>query len=287
MQNGVILFMYLSQSINFPSTTNIDGSQSLSVSNRDKLGENIEIALLTTATGSIRRITALGNNPNISISSTPEDIWPVGGIYKFLSSGSPMEIFSDNSVDNLAGSGGRNVLINGLDENYSEIAQTINLSGTTPVSIPTNLMRINSALLMSAGSGEVNMGNIIIRDVANTITGAYIPAGAGITRQAIYTVPSGYTLVINSQIFGINRSTTTKDTIEIVTHIRSNNGFYREPLILAVDSRNAPYRHDGEPGITITQKNDFTLRCTYTDGPVNVTAGFLGVLVKNDVITRI
>lgn len=242
----------------------------------------LAIALRTTGTNDVRRITALGNNPDTDPTSVPEDIWPNGGVYQFQSNAVAMEVLSTSINDTSSGTGARTILVNGLDDNYDEISQIITLNGTTPVSIPINLKRINSSLIMSAGSGEVNGGDITIRVVSGAIVQALLPAGAGITRQAIYTVPNGYTLVVHSMVFTINRSTNTKDTIEIVTHVRSNQGFYREPLILGVDSRNSPYRHDGEPGITITEKNDFTLRCTYSENTnINITAGFLGILVRN------
>lgn len=248
----------------------------------ENLPRYLTLAVKGTSTSPIRRITALGNNPVISTATVPEDIWPLGGVYPFLSAASALEILSSSVNDTSAGTGARTVLINGLDGNYDEVAQTVTLNGTTPVSIPTALLRVNSAIIMTAGSTEINAGNITIRDTATTTARAYIQAGAGITRSSIYTVPNGYTLVVNSMVFTINRSANTNDAIEVVTHVRSSLGVYREPLILGIDIRTAPYRHDGEPGITVVQKSDFTLRVTFTQNPnVNVTAGWLGVLVKN------
>ncbi len=251
----------------------------------NKLPEYLAIALTTSGTSDVRRITALGNNPDTDTGSIPEDIWPLGGVYSFLSAATSMEIVSSVAADSSAGTGARTVLINGLDGNYDEVSQIITLNGTTPVAIPIDLLRINNALIMSAGSGEINAGNISIQTVSGALIKGYLSAGAGITRSAIYTVPNGYTLVIHSMVFSLNRSALTSDAVEVVTHIRSNNGFYREPLVLGIDVRTSPYRHDGEPGITVVQKNDFTLRCTYTqNNNANITAAFLGILIKNTLI---
>lgn len=248
----------------------------------ENLPRYLTLAVKGTSTSPIRRITALGNNPSISPGTVPEDIWPLGGVYPFLSAASALEILSSDIDDTSAGTGARTVLINGLDGNYDEVSQTVTMNGTTPVSIPTPLLRVNTAIVMSAGTTEVNEGNITIRDTATTTARAYIQSGAGITRSSIYTVPNGYTLVVNSMVFTINRAANTNDAMEVVTHVRANTGVYREPLVLGIDVRSTPYRHDGEPGITIVQKSDFTLRINFTQNPnINVTAGWLGVLVKN------
>lgn len=248
----------------------------------ENLPRYLTLALKGTPTSPIRRITALGNNPDTDTTSTPEDIWPLGGVYPFLSVATALEILSDNANDTSAGTGARTITINGLDGNYDEVIQTVTLNGLTPVSIPTALLRVNNVILMSAGSTEVNQGNITVRDVATSVARAYVQAGAGISRSSIYTVPNGYTLIINSMVFTINRAANTNDAMEVVTHVRTNTGVYREPLILGVDVRNIPYRHDGEPGITVTQKSDFSLRVNFTqNNNINVTAGWLGILVKN------
>lgn len=255
---------------------------------QNKLPDYLAIALTTTGTSDVRRVTALGNNPDVDTSTTPEDIWPVGGLYSFLTVATALEILSDNVNDTAAGTGSRTVLINGLDGNYDEVSQTVTLNGTTPVSIPTPLLRVNSAIIMSAGSGETNIGNLSIRTVVGSLVKAYVPATSGITRAAIYTVPNGYTLVVHSMVFSLNRSALTSDAIEIATHFRTSTGVARHPLVLGIDVRTSPYRHDGEPGITVTQKTDFTLRCMYTQNSnANITAAFLGILVKNTLIPNL
>lgn len=248
----------------------------------ENLPRYLTLAVKTTSTSPIRRVAALGNNPDIDTGTVPEDIWPLGGVYSFLTVATALEILSSDVTDTAAGTGARTVLINGLDGNYDEVAQTVTMNGTTPVAIPTPLLRINSIIIMSAGSGEVNAGNISVRTVVGSLVKAYMPLGVGISRSAIYTVPNGYTLVVNSMVFSINRSAFTADSIEIVTHFRTNTGVYREPLTLGIDIRTSPYRHDGDPGIVVTQKTDFTLRCVYCqNNNANVTAAWLGILIKN------
>lgn len=157
------------------------------------------------------------------------------------------------------------------------------LSGTTPVAIPTQLYRVNSALIMSAGSGKTNAGLISIRDAGAGTTRAAIPAGIGISQQAVYTVPAGFTLSVNSHLACINRSTGVSRYATLSNFIQSPSGFYRMPLTFSVSDA-TPYRHDGEPGIIVPEKSDYALRAVAvsTDN-TDISAAFLGVLKSNTV----
>lgn len=229
------------------------------------------------------RVTALGNNPDVDTGTIPEDIWSGGGAYPWMTAATALEIVSGSANDAAAGTGARTVLINGLDANYVAVAQVITLNGTTPVAIPTSLFRINSALLMSAGTGKINAGDLTIRDAGAGATRAIIPLGYGITRQSIYTVPAGSTLQIISQFFGFNEVAGGNKFARFATYIQSPNGFYRLPLELAIGDE-PPYRHDGIPGIILNEKTDFALRCTaVSNDNTNLTAAWLGVQRLNTV----
>lgn len=229
----------------------------------------------------VRRVTALGNNPDIDQGTLPEDVWSVGGVYPWMTAATALEVVSTSASDSSAGVGARTVTIFGLDANYVEVTQTVTLNGTTPVTVPTNLFRINSALIMSAGSTKVNVGNIHIRRVSGGIIQAEIPIGYGITRQSIFTVPAAHTLSIHSTLFAQTRSGGVDKNITVSNFIQSPNGFYRMPLEVSV-SQTTPYRHDGIPGIILNEKTDFALRVLDSSASdASVTCAFLGTLYSN------
>lgn len=234
-----------------------------------------------------RRVTALGNNPDVDLATLPEDVWSGGGLYPWMTASTSLEIVSTSVNDAAAGTGARTVLIQGLDINYVEVSQTVTLNGTTPVAIPTQLFRINSALIMSAGSGKVNAGDINIRDAGAGTVRAIIPLGYGITRQSVYTVPAGHTLSIHSQFFNNIRSGGTVRDTTIANFIQSPLGFYRLPLELDVDGN--PYRHDGSPGVIIPEKTDYAHRITFVSAAndTNVTTAILGVLFANTTLALV
>jgi hypothetical protein len=151
--------------------------------------------------------------------------------------------------------------------------------------VPTSIYRINSAIILTAGSGGVNASDITIRDAGGGTTRAIIPAGFGITRQSIFTVPAGNTLQIISQIFSINRSGGGAQRFATFqTFFQTSAGVHRLPLELSISDQN-PYRHDGVPGITVPEKTDFCHRCAVVSNDnTNVSGGWLGVMRLNTLI---
>lgn len=235
----------------------------------------------------VRRVTALGNNPDVDQGTLPEDVWSVGGIYPWMTGATSLEVVSTSASDAAAGVGARTITIFGLDINYVEVNQTITLNGTTAVVVPTQIFRINSVLIMSAGTTKVNVGDINVRDSGGGTVRAQVPAGYGISRQAIYTVPVAHTLSVHSVLFAQTKTGGVERNITMATFFQSPNGFYRMPLEVSV-SQSVPYRHEGIPGIILTEKTDFAVRVTAaSSSDSSVTAAFLGTLYANTTLSLV
>lgn len=238
--------------------------------------DSVGLGLVPGAT----RVAALGNNPDVDTGGI-EDVWSGGGAYPWMTGSTSLEIVSDSANDAASGTGARTVTVNGLDANYIQVSQTVTLNGLAAVSLPTQLFRINSALIVSAGSGKTNAGSITVRDSGGGTARAIIPVGYGITRQAVFTVPAGKTACINSQFFCINRTGGVSRYATFANFIQTASGFYRMPLELSISER-APYRHDGLPSIILGEKTDYAFRCSsVSNDNTDVTAAFLGVLIDN------
>lgn len=226
------------------------------------------------------RVAAFGFNPDIDTSSVPEDVWTGGGLYPWMSASTNLEIVSTNLNDSATGTGARTILVSGLDANYVAVTQAITLNGTTAVALVTPLFRVNSMLILSSGTGKTNAGQINLRDVTGGTIRSIIGAGLGITQQAPYTVPAGFTLQIVSIYSAITGTGTTRSA-DLSTFFQSNNGFYRLPITLNT-SDGKPYRHDSIPGIIVPEKNDFSMRCTaVTNDNSSVVSAWLGILRAN------
>ena len=166
------------------------------------------------------------------------------------------------------------------------------MNGTTPVTTANQYLRVNRAISSQVGSGQVNAGNISIRDTGGGTLRSIIPVvlagiGIGISSQSAYTVPAGYTLLIESAILSINRNTgNTVNNVTVRSWIRTNLGQLILPLSFATSS-NLPYRHEagnGYPLLAIGEKTDTDFYCTDISNPVSVTASWVGTLVQNSTV---
>lgn len=259
----------------------------------NKLDPLIAVGFMPTAlTANIRRITALGNNPDVDTGSVPETIWPGGGLYPWMTGDTSLEAVSTSVQDSPAGTGMGAVSLTLMNTAYAESAVSVTLNGTTPVAITGTWFRINGGITTTKGSGApavgaLNVGDIIIRDAGGGTTRAIIPAGKGILRQAVYTTPAGSSLQIISQYVGFNRGTggVTK-YLTANGYIQNSSGVARRPLDISCDGE--PYRHDGIPGIMLPEKTDFAMDVLSVSGEnSDVSGAFLGILMKNTLISAL
>ncbi len=121
----------------------------------------------------------------------------VGGLasgrYAFQTSAMAMEALSSDSDDTSAGDGARTVIIRGLDGDYNMITDTISMNGTTPVPLTKNFLRTNQSEVLTAGSVGTNVGKITIRVISGPVEQSIIAVAATLSRDAIVTVPAGFT----------------------------------------------------------------------------------------------
>ena len=154
------------------------------------------------------KVYKYGKNDDID-SAGNEDIVSWGGLAFFptsvVSAGS-IEISSTSANDTSVGTGLRTVDIFGLDANWKEQSETVTLNGTTVVNPVNDYLRIYRVKGRTVGSGGVNAGAINVTDGSNTL--GQIPAGAGQSKQAVFTIADdykmGHILWYSVTMFGTN-----------------------------------------------------------------------------------
>ncbi len=228
------------------------------------------------------RVGAFGNNPDVDTGTLPEDCWTGGGLYPWMTAMTSLEVVSSSVSDSSAGVGARTITISGLNDLYMAVSQSITLNGTTPVAVPLQLFRINSSLITSAGTSQVNVGDITIRDTGAGAIRAIIPTGFGMTRQAPYTVVAGSSLLIKQLFLNIQSpSGTVNQYANMTTFFRSSAGVYRLPITIGCVN-GAPYSHPIDPPIFVAEKTDFSLRTlNVSDSNTNITCAWNGILRVN------
>lgn len=181
-----------------------------------------------------RALRVRGQNDDIDTTTSPEDLWIPGGTYVFPSGNTAMQVVSGSASDTASGTGLRSVRVSGLNVAYQEIEEIIALNGTTPVSCVNQYFRVNTMIGLTCGSGEFNAGDVDMRAASGGTVYSRMGAGDGIAKQAIYTVPSGWSAY----------------SMYFYTSLRRLSGAeYAEMHIKTRTSPGAPWvdRHGGSP----------------------------------------
>jgi hypothetical protein len=142
------------------------------------------------------------NGYNPTVGSSKETVMPssVAGRYPFPASAVTLDIVSNDADDTVAGTGAQTVTVTGLDTNYAEISETVDMDGTTPVTTIALFLRVNDFRVTTAGTTGSNEGNITLKSGATFLGQINFDSGLGegISQTAVYTVPAGKELLLCS-----------------------------------------------------------------------------------------
>ena len=109
-----------------------------------------------------------------------------------------------NSADTSDGTGMRMVRVNGLDENWNMVSETVALNGLTAVPLTKVKLHPYVIIGLTAGSGATNAGKIYVgygtvtSGVPANIVLAMDSTGANQSRSAFMPVPNNYEAVVES-----------------------------------------------------------------------------------------
>lgn len=111
-----------------------------------------------------------------------------------------VKVSSTSANDTAAGTGARTVRIEYLDSNYITGYETVILNGQTAVTTTASMFRIQSIIVITAGSSRTNVGTVYVG--SGTVT-AGVPAVVynacveqdGQSMTGIYTLEAGWTAV--------------------------------------------------------------------------------------------
>ena len=177
-------------------------------SNLTNNGIDSDTIIRTGSSENLRFITVLARGTAIPTSGRTT-VSPINTPYTFPPSASQMTISSSSANDTVAGTGGRVVLVQYLDDNYNEQTEIVLTNGQTGVNtVATNILRVNRMIVVNTGSLGFTDGDIYIG--TGTIT-AGVPANIyhavdtneTISNYGVYTVPAGWTLYTRQFSVGV------------------------------------------------------------------------------------
>lgn len=225
---------------------------------------------------------------NSDVNGTEETIWEQGGIYSYPASAATFYVSSSSATDSNGGTGANSVFLQGLDANYNEVTETVNLNGQTQVQTANSYIRIYRAYVVLAGSGGVAAGTIYVGTsgatggVPNGTIYASIAPAHGQTEMAIYTVPAGHTLYLDDINFTSAVSLANSYIrARFMTRLFGSNVF-REQTRIVLQSNTYIFKF--EYPLAFPEKTDIEARAQAVGSNNNeISATWQGVLIKNDI----
>lgn len=204
-------------------------------------------------------------------------IWPNGALSPLPTSAAVIAVSSSDANDTAAGTGLRELFIEGLDADWNIQSETVIMNGTSTVNTANTYLRVNKAYGTSWGNEIItqsNEGDITLTIGASTV--AYIAAGAGQTEQCIYTVPANYTGNVQAWTISVGQGKTYIGKFYTKDNALANPGWRSRRDIVIYQS---PFREDFDlPPISIGEKTDIILGGKTVSGTESIAGGFQIVL---------
>lgn len=120
-----------------------------------------------------------------------ESFWGNSSLYpwstwdSYTGTGTTLDLVSSNAGDT------QTILLDGLDENFEPLQESVTLTGVTPVTTTGTFMRMNT-MYITAGS-STNAGTITAVPTGTATVVEQINPNLGAAQNAQYTIPAGYT----------------------------------------------------------------------------------------------
>ena len=248
-----------------------------------RIYDHTDLAIARGHTPGYRALYKFGYNPDVN--GTEETVWAQGGNYPWIDNAVTMFVSSSSANDTNGGTGANTILIQGLDEDYNEIEETVVLNGQTQVATQLHYLRVYRAFVTLAGSSGTAGGTIYVGSSGATggVPNGTIYANLGLGNQtqiAAYTVPAGYTLYLDDINFTAGLSQANKTaTCSFVSRAFGSNVF-RTRFINVLQSNQLITKFEyPQP---YTEKTDLECRIVTNTTNNAIGASFQGVLIKND-----
>ena len=216
---------------------------------------------------------------NLDVDGSMETIWDGGGLYTYLTSAGVLTVTSTDGDDAAAGTGARTVTVEGLDENYNQVSETLTVGGGAG---SVEFYRVFRAFVATSGSSGTNEGTISVSQGATTLAqirsvGSPTLTGLGQTFMSIYTVPAGYT----GYIYQLDVSTAKSDgDVYLVKRGQNDNGAWRAQDVMHTNANDIERVYTFP--LKIEEKSDIEIRALSLANNMKCAATFCILLVQNE-----
>ena len=215
---------------------------------------------------------------NGDVDTSEESVWPDGSTVPHPTVASVLNIVSTSTDDDGSpvGTGARTVYIEGLDDSYNTVSETVVLNGTTNVATTHSYLYVNQFYVATVGTGGVNAGEITAK--VSTTLYDLIAVGYNQRTTAHYCVPAGYTAYLTSGIITAGQASgSTSITAFLKQH--GPDGILRVGAVSTLN--NGSVQYDFTYPYIIPEKNCIGASAIGSAANNSVSAFFNIVLIKN------
>jgi len=194
----ISLLIFSSCSEGSEVTSEVNGTFDVNITNQDLLIEDLWSKCIHNSHGDeCYVVRKFGESANIGNTPTPISN---GEVYQTPTVLTTLEIVSTDSDDTISGLGARTIKVTGLSTNWEEITETVNLNGTTPVTLTNQFFRVYRMVVDTTGTyagqaGGSHQGDISLTGTIGSELWARISINGvslGQTEIGAYTIPFGY-----------------------------------------------------------------------------------------------
>ena len=231
--------------------------------NNMPFGLGVQKGLVTNFSG----IHKFGLNTAVG-SGDFETVWDGNNTYTYpSSSGTATATSSDTASDNTG-----TVKIFGLDSNYDLAEETLTIGGSAGT---VSFIRVFRAIMVSANTGNTNVGTITITVSSTTV--AQIRAGYGQTLMCVYTIPRKYNAYLMQIDLGTSKD--LENEIRFISKEIDNGNAWNTKAFIT--TRGGFVEKNYVVPIKFSEKTDLEL-VAKASATSSVSAGFELILEKVD-----
>lgn len=198
--------------------------------------------------GNWSAVHKFGGIQSLPHNSAAATVWTGGVTYPWTLFNSAIAL----KVESLATDAGI-VTVEGLDENYDPKTVDLQLTNIQYVSLPGTWKAVNRVEYVNA-DGTANTGPIKVMQQAGTGVVGHIPALQGQSRQAVYTVPKGYTAYITNYTVGTGK----EGEAEVGLYIREPGSAFKNKSNVSV--RGQCFQQNFDSPLVVPQKSNIDFK---------------------------
>ena len=214
--------------------------------------------------GNFSGVHKFGLNTSVG-SGAFETVWDGNNTYTYPSSSGTATATSSDTDDNTG-----TVKIFGLDSNYDLTEETLTIGGSAGT---INFIRVFRAVMITANTGNTNVGTITI--TVSTTTVAQIRVGYGQTLMCVYTIPRNYNAYLMQIDLGSSKD--LENEIRFISKEIDNGNIWNTRAFIT--TRGGFIEKNYAVPVKFTEKTDLEL-VAKASATSSVSAGFELILEK-------